>query len=132
MTSKSASRKSSASSAQVDVRGNVDQLLPRHARAQRRRHDLVQLCPGDGLAGGVQRDVVAAVDERVAQRGDDTLRAAVVVRRHRFVEGCDLGNLHDLCKFLPSRGFRSVYPAYPTHQPFRRAGGADWTRGENG
>ena len=52
---------------------------------------------GDGVAAGKQRDVVALLDERLGQVGDDALRSAVEARRHAFHQGRDLCDLHVEC-----------------------------------
>ena len=47
------------------------------------------------VAAGEQGHVVAELDQRVGQVGDDALGAAIEPRRDAFVQRGDLGDLHD-------------------------------------
>ena len=51
---------------------------------------------GACIGRGEQRDLVAEIAQRIAQVRDDSLRAAIELRRYGFVERGDLGNFHIL------------------------------------
>ncbi len=49
---------------------------------------------GGGVSAGEQRDLVAEVDQRVAEVRHDPFRSAIELRGHRFVERGNLSNFH--------------------------------------
>ena len=55
----------------------------------------VELGRGFGVARGKQGDVMAEFDQRLGQRIDDALGAAVELGGHGLEQGRDLGNTHD-------------------------------------
>ncbi len=67
------------------VRGEVG-LQQRGIQADGLVADGDQLGAGFSLGAGEQRHLVAEVDEGVAKMGYDPLRAAVQLRRNRFIE----------------------------------------------
>ena len=53
-----------------------------------------ELCGGDGLPAGEQRDIMALRHQSLGEIADDSFRASVEARRHAFDQGGNLRNSH--------------------------------------
>ena len=79
---------------QMEMRCDVDHLLPAHLRPQRLGDDGNEARRGVGRTRSEQRHVVPGGHQPVGKRGNHPFGAAVQGRRHRLEQRCDLGDTH--------------------------------------
>ncbi len=79
---------------QMEMRCDVDHLLPAHLPPQRLGHDGNEMRRGVRRTRAEQRHVVAGGHHPVGERGNHPFGAAVQGRRHRLEQRRDLGDAH--------------------------------------